>query len=104
MASGMFAGKGFVKRHERPPNRSEAWRFALGAYALSTCVSIAVFFFLTANSPDLSLEVQRLITQLGASLIVTVILIVSALYLALLYVSFGTFTRWTNRKSQRSAR
>ncbi len=102
--SGMFAGKGFVNRNERPPSRSEAWRFALGAYALSTGVSVALFVFLAAKSPALWPEVQRLITQLGASSVVIVFLMVSALYLALMYFSFGTLTRWTNRTRRRPAR
>ena len=94
IAAGYIVAQTFVRKHRRAPNRGETWTFALGALASSTALSILVFAALAAYSPELWIDIQRLVTRFGLFWITVLAFIVSLFYLALLCFFFGPCARW----------
>lgn len=99
-ASSVFAGHMFLKKHERPPTRGETWAFTSGAFFLSVCVSIGFFAAGTALAGEGWTYVQLLVDQIGYPLLASIALVLAVIYMALLYLGFGTFTRWAHLRSK----
>ncbi len=104
IVAGFFVAQSFVKKHQRAPNRGETWTFALGALASSTVLSILIFAVLTVYSPELWSDIQRLVARFGSFSITILALVVSLIYLALLYFVFGPCARWMHASAQTRVR
>ncbi|MEM8646248.1 MAG: ABZJ_00895 family protein [Pseudomonadota bacterium] len=104
IAASFFVAQLFVKKHQRAPNRGETWSFALGALASSSLLSILIFVGLMVYSPELWSDMQLLVARFGPFWLTVLALVVSLVYLALLYFVFGPCARWMHASTQTRVR
>lgn len=104
IAAAIAAAGSFVKDQQRVPTKQERHRLAWGSFAASLLISAliaAVVLPLTLSSGELA-TIMAALGALPAWIWIAIALITSAIYLAVLYLSYGWYPKLALRQLERA--
>jgi len=89
MAGCIIAGRSFCIDHGRLPATNEKWRLAIGSLLVNLAISLAVVAAALAFSQSARLLAAEIIEGVGLIPLGLILIVVTALYLGVMYFSFG---------------
>ena len=89
MAGCIIAGRSFCIDHGRLPETNEKWRLAIGSLLVNLAISLALVAVVLAFSQSARVFAAEIIESVGLVPMALILIVVTAVYLGVMYFSFG---------------
>ena len=89
MAGCLIAGRVYCGDHMRLPETNEKWRLTIGSLLVNMAISAALLAVVLAFSQTARLLAAEIIQSVGLVAIGVIMIVVTALYVGVMYFSYG---------------